>query len=112
MFARDSRPKFARIWRGRTTHDGADDYERYWLEAGSAPLIERGALSVQMLREDRGDDTEFTTISWWNSIEDMAPGGDPYKAHHLPKDADYLIELPEHVQILRVLDSRGAVGPG
>jgi hypothetical protein len=38
----------------------------------------------------------------------MAPGGDPLKAHHLPQDRDFLIELPERVQILTVLDSTGA----
>lgn len=55
--------KFARIWRGRTTRAQAPAYGRYWLEVGSAPLIARGALAVQMLREDRETETEFTTIS-------------------------------------------------
>lgn len=99
-------PRFARIWRGRTTREKADAYERYWLAAGSAPLIERGASSVQMLREDRTTETEFTAISWWDSIEAMAPEGDPYLTHHLPEDAEYLIELPDRVQILRLLDTR------
>ncbi|HWA47564.1 MAG TPA: hypothetical protein VG742_04780 [Dongiaceae bacterium] len=103
-----TQPKFARIWRGRTTRDKADAYEHYWLQVGSAPLIKKGAISVQMLREDRAAETEFTTISWWDSIESMAPGGDPYKAHHLPQDKALLIELPERVQILRLLDSREA----
>jgi hypothetical protein len=70
-------PNYARFWRGRTLREKADAYQRYWLEVGSAPLIAKGALSVQMLREDRETETEFTTISWWTSIEAMAPGGDP-----------------------------------
>jgi hypothetical protein len=97
--------KYARIWRGRTTRENADAYQRYWLDKGTAPLIARGAVSVQMLREDRDAETEFTTISWWRRIEEMAPGGDPCRAHHLPEDAEYLIELPERVQILTLLDS-------
>jgi heme-degrading monooxygenase HmoA len=97
--------RFARIWRGRTTRHTADAYEQYWLQTGSAPLIARGALSVQMLREDRATDSEFVTISWWESLEAMAPDGDPYLAHHLPRDEDYLIELPERVEILRLLDN-------
>jgi hypothetical protein len=97
--------KYARIWRGRTAREKADAYQRYWLDTGTAPLIAKGAVSVQMLREDRDADTEFTTISWWQSIEEMAPGGDPYRVHHLPRDAEYLIELPERVQILTVLQS-------
>lgn len=99
-------PRFVRIWRGRTTRENADAYERYWLAAGSAPLIARGALSVQMLRDDRATDTEFVAISWWDSLEAMAPGGDPYLTHHLTEDEVYLIELPQRVQILRLLDSR------
>jgi hypothetical protein len=40
----------ARIWRGRTRRD----------------------LGVQILREDREHETEFMTISYWESIEAMA----------------------------------------
>jgi hypothetical protein len=100
----DAAPRFARIWRGRTARDRADAYERYWLEDGIAPLLAKGALSVQMLREDRDAETEFVTISWWTDIETMAPGGDPYRAHHLARDREFLLELPERVQILRLLD--------
>jgi len=100
--------RFARIWRGRTTRDSADEYERYWLESGIAPLIAKGALSVQMLREDRATETEFVTISWWTDIEAMAPGEDPYRAHHLQHDRDFLLELPECVQILTLLETAPA----
>ena len=56
-------PKFARIWRGRTVKAKADAYERYWLQNGVAPLEAKGALGVEMLREDRETETEFVTIS-------------------------------------------------
>jgi hypothetical protein len=36
----------ARIWRGRTTRERADEYEAYSYEAGIKPLMER-ALGVQ-----------------------------------------------------------------
>jgi hypothetical protein len=104
-----TQPKFARVWRGRTTRHDADDYERYWLAHGSDPLIARGALSVQMLREDHETESEFVTISWWDSLEKMAPdGGDPYRTHHLPQDADYLIDVPDRVRILRLLEAKDA----
>ena len=61
--------KFARIWRGRTKRERADEYEVYWLANGIAPLKAKGALAVQMLREDRGTESEFVTISWWSSVE-------------------------------------------
>ena len=85
------------------------DYERYWLAHGSAPLNAKGALRVEMLREDREDECEFLTISWWDSMERMAPdGGDPSLTHHLPRDREFLIESPRRVRILRLLDARGA----
>lgn len=95
----------ARIWRGRTTRRNAGDYERYWLAQGIEPLKARGALRVEMLREDRDTETEFVTISTWESIEAMTggTGADPYLAHHLPRDRELLIELPERVQILKIL---------
>jgi heme-degrading monooxygenase HmoA len=105
------RPAIARIWRGRTTRERADEYERYNYEAGIVPLIEK-ALGVQTFREDRADDTEFMTISYWESVEAMAAftGGDPTSVHHLDRDAELLIELPESVQVLRILTSHGNTG--
>ena len=72
------RPTIARIWRGRTTREQADAYERYNYEVGIKPLIEK-ALGVQTMREDREGETEFVTISYWESIEAMTrfTGGDP-----------------------------------
>ncbi len=104
--------KFARIWRGRTKRERADEYERYWLANGIAPLEAKGALGVQMLREDRGAETEFVTISWWPSIEAMTDGGDPHRTHHLDRDPEFLIELPRQVEILTVLAMRGSVASG
>jgi heme-degrading monooxygenase HmoA len=105
------RPGIARIWRGRTRRDRADEYEAYNYEAGIKPLIEK-AMGVQTLREDRDGETEFMTISYWGSIEAMArfTGGDPTKIHHLDRDPEFLIELPNSVQILRIYHSYGDTG--
>jgi hypothetical protein len=105
------RPAIARIWRGRTRREVAEDYERYNYEAGIEPL-KTMAMGVQTLREDRGEETEFVTISYWESIEAMArfTGGDPTRIHHLDRDAEFLIELPDSVQILEIRRSHGNVG--
>ena len=105
-------PAIIRIWRGRTRRDRADEYEAYNYEAGIKPLLTR-ALGVQTFREDREDETEFVTISYWESVEAMSrfTGGDPTKVHHLERDREFLIELPKEVQILRLLTSHGATGP-
>lgn len=110
--AHQPRPTIARIWRGRTTRHRADEYETYNYEVGIKPLIEK-ALGVQTLREDRETDTEFVTISYWESFEAMSrfTGGDPTRIHHLPRDAEFLIELPERVQILTIRTSHGHTRP-
>lgn len=102
------RPAIARIWRGRIRPERADEYERYNYEAGVEPLLGK-ALGVQTLREDRAGETEFMTISYWESVEAMRAftGADPAAVHHLPRDAEFLIELPAAVQVLRLLTSHG-----
>jgi hypothetical protein len=104
-------PAIVRIWRGRTPRDCADEYEAYNYEAGIKPLIKK-ALGVQTLREDRENETEFMTISYWESVEAMSKftGGDPRKVHHLERDKEFLIELPKEVQILRLRKSHGVTG--
>ena len=107
----DRRPAIARIWRGRVEAERADEYEAYNYEVGIKPLIEN-ARGVQCLREDRGAETEFMTISYWESIDAMArfTGADPTAIHHLPRDPEFLIELPKAVQILKLRYSHGQTG--
>jgi heme-degrading monooxygenase HmoA len=106
-------PAIVRIWRGRTRRERADEYEAYNYEAGIKPLIDL-ALGVQTFREDLDDETEFMTISYWESIEAMSEftASNPFEVHHLPRDAEFLIELPKKVQILRLLKSHGVTYPG
>jgi heme-degrading monooxygenase HmoA len=61
-----------------------------------------------MLRDDRETETEFVTISWWATIVAMTggTGADPHHAHHLGRDKELLLELPDEVQILTILESR------
>ena len=49
----------------------ADTYEAYLYEVGIKPLIAK-AMGVQHLREDRDGETEFITISYWESIPAMS----------------------------------------
>lgn len=104
-------PSIARIWRGRTTRDRADEYAVYLYEHGIKPL-EQKALAVQQMREDRATDSEFVTISYWENVEAMSrfAGKDPRRIHHLERDADFLIELPESVQVLQITSSNGVFG--
>lgn len=110
----DKQPKklaVARIWRGRTRREIADEYEAYNYEEGIKPLIEK-ASAVQTFRKDGEDETEFMTISFWESLEAMASfsKGDPSEIHHLPRDPEYLIELPKAVEILELRVAEGQPG--
>lgn len=104
----DPRPTIARIWRGRTPAARAEEYARYLYDHGIKPLEEK-ALGVQLLREDRGEETEFVTISYWESVAAMSrfAGRDPRRVHHLPRDAEFLIELPAGVQVLDIVSGAG-----
>jgi len=106
------RPTIARIWRGRTRRERADEYEAYNYAVGIAPLIEK-ALGVQCLREDRGDETEFVTISYWESVEAMSrfAGRDPRRIHHLERDPEFLLEMPQGVQVLAIVARSGSTEP-
>jgi len=94
----------ARIWRGRVARDHADAYEHYLLAEGIPPL-RRTALAVQLFREDRATETEFVTTSYWPNVAAMSAftGGDPNVVHHLPRDPEFLIALPERVEVLRIV---------
>ena len=107
MSASPTKPTIARIWRGRTTRARADEYAAYLYEVGIKPLEEK-ALGVQQLREDRAEDSEFITISYWESVEAMSrfAGPDPRRIHHLPRDPEFLIELPTSVQVLHITASK------
>jgi heme-degrading monooxygenase HmoA len=105
------RPTIVRVWRGRTRRDVADAYERYNYEEGIRPLIAK-AMGVQTLREDREDETAFVTISYWADEQSMASftGADPRDIHHLPRDPEFLIELPDSVQVLKLRHVHGRTG--
>ncbi|WP_117192387.1 hypothetical protein [Rhizobium terrae] len=103
----DSRATIARIWRGKVPASRADEYEAYLYEEGIPPLV-RTALAVQLFREEQGDETEFVTTSYWLDFQAMAAftGGDPGQVHHLERDAEFLIELPQRVAVMRILIDR------
>jgi heme-degrading monooxygenase HmoA len=95
------KPLVARTWFGRTRKEFADEYLRYNYENGVLEVEKKpGCLGVQQFRKIKGDVAEFTTISYWESEEAMeAAHGDVRRPTHLEKDPDYLLELPESVEV-------------
>lgn len=104
-----------RTWFGRTRREFADEYLRYNYENGVLEVEKKpGCLGMQQFREIKGDVAEFTTISYWSSMEAMeAAHGVDRRPSHLEKDPDYLLELPEFVGVseLHVNDRGPAARP-
>lgn len=100
--------RFVRVWRGWTPRARGDEYEQYNYEAGIRPLIET-ALAVSTFRRDTPDYSEFTTVSYWPDIESMRQftGREPTAIHHLPRDPEFLIDLPEAIEIHELRIAQG-----
>jgi heme-degrading monooxygenase HmoA len=94
-------PLVARTWFGRTRRKHADEYRRYNYEEGILEIEKKpGCLGMQQFRKITGDVAEFTTISYWESTEAMeAAHGESLSPTHLENDEEYLLELPESVEV-------------
>ena len=106
MTVRRPRAAVARIWEGRTRASMAKEYAAYLHEQGVKKLrATKGNLGVEVFCRKRGGVADFMTISYWNSREEIRAyaGNDIEKTHHLPKDRDYLLELPRYVKHFDVL---------
>jgi hypothetical protein len=95
------KPLVARTWFGRTHKELADEYLRYNYENGVLEVEKKpGCLGMQQFRRIRGDVAEFTTVSYWESVEAMeAAHGAGRRPTHLERDPEYLLELPESVEV-------------
>ena len=95
------KPLVARTWFGRTRKELADEYLRYNYENGVLEVEKKpGCLGMQQFRQIRGDVAEFTTVSYWESVEAMeAAHGAGRRPTHLERDPEYLLELPEFVEV-------------
>jgi heme-degrading monooxygenase HmoA len=78
----------ARIWRGYTRPQDADTYEAM-LKPDLLPGLSqvKGFAGSYLLRRDRGDEVEFITIIFWQSLEDIrAVAGDDYERAIVPDE--------------------------
>ncbi|WP_374305201.1 antibiotic biosynthesis monooxygenase [Ferrovibrio sp.] len=96
------RTAVARIWKGRTPAARADEYAAILQKSCDLIASKQGNLGVQMFRNDEGDVAHFMVISYWPAMEAMrtwSGGDDVRRVHHLPEDMDFLLELPEFVEV-------------
>ena len=97
-----------RVWRGWTSRDNADAYERI-VRGQVIPGIEvrriRGFRSIDLVRRERDHDVEFMTLMWFDSLDAVkAFMGEDYEAAHVPAEAQAVLEdfdrRSAHYQVL------------
>ena len=80
-----------RLWRGWTTPENADAYEAIvrgqvipGIEARAIP----GFLHIDLMRRNLGDEVEFQTMMWFDSLDSIrAFIGEDYAVSHVPVEA-------------------------
>ena len=104
-----------RQWRGWTTPESADAYERVvrgevisQIEARRIP----GFRHIDLMRRDLGDEVEFQTLMWFDSLDAIkAFMGEDYTASHVPDAALAVLKrFDERAAHFEVLDRRPQTG--
>jgi antibiotic biosynthesis monooxygenase (ABM) superfamily enzyme len=103
-----------RIWRGYTTPENADIYERL-LDSVVFPGIEAknipGYRSIELLRRTAGDEVEFTTVMSFDTLDNViAFQGDDYERAYVPDAARKILkrwdERSTHHELLQIRQYR------
>ena len=104
-----------RLWRGWTTPDNADAYERI-VRGEVIPGIEarhiRGFRHIDLMRRDLADEVEFQTLMWFDSFEAIiAFMGEDYAVSHVPAAARAVLKrFDSHAAHYEVIDRREQQG--
>jgi heme-degrading monooxygenase HmoA len=91
----------ARIWRGRTKKENADEYWQFLTQNAEEDCRKTpGNRGVSVYKRITADYAEFMFISFWESMEAVKSyaGEDIAKAHYFPEDLKYVIDPPASVE--------------
>ena len=84
-----------RIWRGWTSHANAPAYQSLLLDEIFPGIAQRGLSGyrgISLLRRDLGDEVEFATLMWFDSLECVrAFAGADYETAIVPPKARALL---------------------
>jgi heme-degrading monooxygenase HmoA len=98
----------ARIWRGWTSHEDADEYVDYLQATGmKAYRTSPGNRGAYILRRPEHDRTEFVTLSFWESLEAVRAfaGEEIEQAVFYPEDDRYLVERERTVSHYELIEA-------
>lgn len=90
-----------REWRGRVLREKAADYIDVLESTGLADYANTpGNRGVFLLRKELGTETEFTTLTLWDSLESIRAfaGDDATLARYYPEDANFLLNFAERAE--------------
>lgn len=86
----------ARIWHGYTTLANADAYEALLKSEIFTGIRDRniaGFLEIQLLRRELGEEVEFITVMWFETLEAVITfAGDDYEAAVVPPKARLVLK--------------------
>ncbi len=85
-----------RIWHGRTRVQDGDAYEKFLNERAIPDYTSiPGNLSVHILREDRGAESHFLTLTFWKDMDAIRAfaGDPPDKAKYYTEDQGFLLDF-------------------
>ena len=100
-----------RLWRGWTTSENADAYERI-VRGEVIPGIEArqipGFHHIDLMKRDLGDEVEFQTLMWFDSLDAIkAFVGEDYSVSHVPPQARAVLSrFDERAVHYEVIDRR------
>ena len=86
----------ARIWRGITLKEKADDYLDYLHRTGLRDYAATpGTRGVSVLRRNQGEHCEIMLISLWDSMDAVRAfaGENPDRSVYYPEDDQYLLQM-------------------
>ncbi len=97
----------SRLWHGWTTPDNADAYEALLKSEILVGIQNRqipGYRGIQLFRRDLGDEIEFVTVMWFDSIDAVrAFAGEDYELAVVPPKARALLarfdERSQHYEV-------------
>jgi len=100
-----------RLWRGWTTRENADDYERIVRDeviSGIEARNIRGFRHIDLMRRDLIDEVEFQTFMWFDSVDSIkAFMGEDYSISHVPDAARAVLKrFDSHAAHYEVIDRR------
>jgi antibiotic biosynthesis monooxygenase (ABM) superfamily enzyme len=106
-------PMIGRIWHGWTRPDNADAYEALLRSTIFPGIVERkvaGFRRIELFRRSAGEDVEFVTIMWFESMEAVkAFAGEDFETAVVPPAARALLKRYDarsaHYEVREVRES-------